>query len=157
MCGKKLTPITNVRRLKYPHNVALQRIQSKIADLRSLIERIKAFLAGNRTRRLQNRVNAICFQHRNHSRYEPNHNNATLVLDTLTQKLSVQISKQRKIKNSLARRENNKAFNTKDKVFYRNLRSDNTNNDAEIPDIKDVERFWSDIWATPKQHDLNTI
>ncbi|XP_055846222.1 uncharacterized protein LOC129912125 [Episyrphus balteatus] len=156
LCGKKLTPITSVRRQKPLHNVALQRIQSKIADLRSSIDRIKAFLAGNRARRLLNRVNAICFQHRNHSRYESNHSNANLVLDTLTQKLSVQISKQRKIKNSLTRRDNNKAFNTKEKVFYRNLRSQKKN-DTELPDITAVERFWSDTWATPKQHDPNTI
>ncbi|KAI5699979.1 hypothetical protein M8J75_012172 [Diaphorina citri] len=92
--------------------------------------------------------------HEIYALYENNEELPRRVLDTLNQKLSVQVQKRKKYLTSNQRKLNNKTFRTSEKKFYRNLRKPNTDtqNELDIPHIEQVEEYWSRLWSTAETH-----
>lgn len=146
----------NSRTNKPIENATLKRIEIKINELRSELERVKRYMSGNNSRRLRNKIRRIFKKHNKHSRYELNNSNAILISDTIKQKLSVQVTKQRKYKLSTQRRKNNKIFKASEKNFYRTLRAKQDSSEEDtLPSKEDVERYWSSIWSKEDKHNSN--
>ncbi|KAI5727084.1 hypothetical protein M8J76_013858 [Diaphorina citri] len=136
-------------------NPWLKRIEEKIKEFRRCISKLKDYMRTDTpSRRLKHKVRIICRTHNTHSRYENNEELPRRVLDTLNQKLSVQVQKRKKYLTSNQRKLNNKTFRTSEKKFYRNLRKPNTDtqNELDIPHIEQVEEYWSRLWSTAETH-----
>ena len=59
-----------------------------------------------------------------HAKHDPNNAHITEILDTLKQKLSVKSQRLRRYKEASGRNQQNKLFTTKDKTYYRKLKSE---------------------------------
>jgi hypothetical protein len=81
-------------------------------------------------------------------------NNLTILLDTLTQKLSAQTHRLKRYIKCKNRKTHNLKFQTNEKSFYSNLRSKNIEITDE-PDINEVESYWKNIWTNSETHNQN--
>ncbi|KAL1446981.1 hypothetical protein WDU94_000610 [Cyamophila willieti] len=133
----------------------LRRINKNIEELRSAISRVRSYLENSHpSRRSKHKIRRIFKEYNVHSRYENNNEKANRVLDTLKQKLAVQVQKRKKYTISNQRKTNNQLFNINEKKFYRNLRQpapDNPN-PQDLPLIEHVEEYWSSLWSTNEDH-----
>lgn len=88
-----------------------------------------------------------------------NEENLTIitVLDQLKQILAVKSNRLRRYRESDLRRKQNKLFQTNEKQFYRSIQNDNVQgqNQGEVPDAQEVNKYWRDIWTQSKQHNSN--
>ncbi|KAL1446790.1 hypothetical protein WDU94_005582 [Cyamophila willieti] len=132
----------------------LKRIDSKITELRSCISKIKNFLRVDEpSRRLRHKVRKICRTHNTHSRFENNNELPNRVLDTLNQKLAVQVQKRKSYLTSNQRKESNKTFKTNEKKFYRNIRKPNeAQHSLDPPSAEQIEEYWSTLWSSTGGH-----
>lgn len=131
-----------------------KRIEERITELRSCISKIKPYLKeSSPSRRLKHKVRKICRTHNTHSKYENNNELPNLVLDTLSQKLAVQVQKRKTYLNSSKRKESNKTFKMNEKKFYRNLKRPlETETSLDPPAIQQVEEYWSTLWSSTGSH-----
>ena len=121
-----------------------QRIQGKINELGTDVNRLTQYQQGNRSRRLKAAVNKLRRKYVSHSKHEADNQNIDEVIDTVKQKLKVQADKLRGYKTSNERRKQNMVFYSAEKNFYNNMRGEKIEIN-ELPKKDDIENYRSDL------------
>jgi hypothetical protein len=57
----------------------------------------------------------------------------------------------KRFKNNKQRKFENKLFRNNEKLFYKNLADNKTQNNNGIPNINEIKEFWSNIWSNEVQ------
>lgn len=129
-----------------------QRLENSIGKLRADIGRIYQYNSGNRSKKIQKKVNKIYQRVTKHAERNPENKTLVEILDTLKQQLDVKSSRLRRYQISDKRKVQNKLFNSSQKSYYRNLHKSHEPQNEGVLQIEDAERFWSNIWSNPAQH-----
>ncbi|KAL0812006.1 hypothetical protein ABMA28_009402 [Loxostege sticticalis] len=128
------------------------RIERDIEKLRKDIGRVSHYIMNsNRSDKLIKKVEEIFSRNKLHSTHEKNNKRPEEFLDTLKQKLSLKVQRLKRYKKALHRKEDNKLFNRNEKMFYRNLHSNDFSNkeevgERELPTRESLQNYWTSIW-----------
>jgi hypothetical protein len=57
----------------------------------------------------------------------------------------------KRYKNNKQRKFENKLFRNNEKLFYKNLADNKTQNNNGLPNINEIKEFWSNIWSNEVQ------
>ena len=135
-----------------------RRLLKKIEDIRKDIGRLKEYIGGIRTRKVQKRVEEIMRQAQQHTQQDPQNCTPEQCLDTLKQKLSVFSGRLKRYKSSNKRKQENSLFERSEKLFYRKLNDTAPTNPRNniYPTKDNIEEFWGTQLATPGECNLET-
>ncbi|PZC84738.1 hypothetical protein B5X24_HaOG204286 [Helicoverpa armigera] len=131
------------------------RLEKKIDNLRANIARLTQFTRGNRSRKILAAVEAIKSTYHSHAQHEDPNTQIEHFLDTLKQKLNASASRLRRYITCTNRKTQNAKFYNNERLFYRNLTSNNNTNEQnlETPPPEILREFWANIWENPVEHD----
>jgi hypothetical protein len=65
--------------------------------------------------------------------------------------LNIYSKRLKRYKNNKQRKFENKLFRNNEKLFYKNLADNKTQNNNGIPNINEIKEFWSNIWSNEVQ------
>lgn len=134
------------------------RLETRIEKLRVSIGRLTEYIKGNQSPRLRKHIELIKNNHKIHSQHEVENTELTHFLDTLKQKVNALASRLRRYLKTTKRKTQNTLFTNNEKIFYRQLNNEQSDNSTprEVPNSDSLHKCWSDIWATPKEHNKNS-
>jgi hypothetical protein len=61
--------------------------------------------------------------------------------------LNIYSKRLKRYKNNKQRKFENKLFRNNEKLFYKNLADNKTQNNNGLPNINEIKEFWSNIWS----------
>lgn len=155
--GAKISDSTqNVRQTNIQRKPKWQfRLEKKIGNLRANIGRLTQFIRGNTSRKVVAAVEAIKTKYQLHAQHENINTQIEHFLDTLKQKLNAASSRLKRYITCTNRKIQNTKFINNEKIFYRNLTSNNrdtSNQSLETPSSETLREFWANIWENPVYH-----
>lgn len=130
------------------------RLRNRIAQLRKDASRICQFISGTKSARLAKLVKEICNRFPINAGHGDVNDNCMEVADTIKQTLSKLNYRLQRYETSAKRREQNAQFKNNEKIFYRNLNANDTDQlaDRPAPTKEDLQTFWGGIWSEPAEH-----
>jgi hypothetical protein len=128
-----------------------RRLNKRINNIRRDLGKITQYLKGINSNHLNNCIKSILNKNRIHC-LKYNGYNETLIeiKDTLLQKLNIYSKRLKRYKNNKQRKFENKLFRNNEKLFYKNLADNKTQNNNGLPNINEIKEFWSNIWYMVK-------
>lgn len=122
-----------------------QRLENRINNLRRDIGRLTQANQKNPSKRVKELGEKIA------KRY-PQEKSLTEALDRCKQQLSAYSKRLRRYKKCNRRKEDNKRFQTKQKIFYRSM-EDPDKGIEKPPNTENMETFWKGIWSNAAEHE----
>lgn len=126
------------------------RLEKKVANLRSSVNRLHQYQNGNNTKRLEKEIQNIFKKHKIHSKHEETNDTVDEYMDTLKQKLTATAKRLRRYKETDRRKKENKMFKERESIFYRKL--NNNENKQETPPTEDIIKYWKKIWSESTEY-----
>ncbi|WP_229833152.1 RNA-directed DNA polymerase [Streptomyces narbonensis] len=138
---------------------AMSRLERNIESLRKDLSRINEYLRGQRSRRLNNKINSLLKNSGQHAGHNDNNHTLLDFKDTFQQKLGKLTSRLQRYNTTLTRRYQNRQFTDNEKYFYRNIRqplTQPTKTPPKIPTENDLTSYWTSLWSKPTNHREST-
>jgi hypothetical protein len=102
------------------------------------------------SKHLNNCIQSILNKNRIHCLKYNEYNETIEIKDTLLQKLNIYSKRLKRYKNNKQGKFENKLFRNNEKLFYKNLADNKTQNNNGLPNINEIKEFWSNIYGQMK-------
>jgi hypothetical protein len=154
------TAVCRILKLKFPsnqvkHRTDIQthkpewktRLESKIATLRSDLTKLLNWYT-NRNKKYSN----IILKHKINPKSNNFETEFLIVTDTIKQKITAMGKRLKRYNKSLKRKDDNRKFNSNQKLFYQSLTKQESINISQPPQKQEVINFWENLWSNPVLH-----
>lgn len=126
------------------------RLEKQIEQLRTEANIIREYLTGNNSRKVKYKIRKICRRKCVDLNDPQIKEKLTNCYDDARQKSKVKGARLRRYNEITKRKEQNQLFSRDQKIFYRNLESNNQTNAQPVEiDKNNFSQFWQSIWSNP--------